>query len=197
MEKKNSFFRPVVTADGAFSGYGAVFDNLDSHRDVIRRGAFDKSLRAWRIKGRFPAMRLMHGSSGNPFAYDDLPVGVWTVMREDSKGLWVEGRLLALETDQGKRLLSLMRAGVLDGLSIGFVPERTSVGKGGVKRYLDEIDLRELSIVDEPSNDLARVAALSDYDEAAERVRNALAATTSKSETIDPLEKMRAALAKL
>lgn len=197
MEKKSSSFKPVITADGTFSGYGAVFDNLDSHRDVIRRGSFEKSLRAWRVKGRLPTMKLMHGSSSNPFRHDDLPIGVWTEMREDSKGLWVEGRLLALDTDQGKRLLSLMRAGVLDGLSIGFVPERTSVGKGNVKRYLDEIDLRELSLVDEPSNDLARVVPVSDYDEAAERLRQALAQTSAKSEPADPLEKMRAALAKL
>lgn len=196
MEKKSSNFRPVVTEDGVFSGYGAVFDNLDSHRDVIRRGAFDKSLEAWRAKGKYPAMKLMHGSSGNPFAHDDLPVGIYTEMREDAKGLWVEGRLLALETDLGKRLLSLMRAGALDGLSIGFVPKRTTAGRGDVKRYLDEIDLRELSLVDEPSNDLARVTPLSNYDAAAERMRQALA-QASKSEPSDPLDKMRAALARL
>lgn len=197
MEKKTSAFRPVVTTEGVFSGYGAVFDNLDSHRDMIRRGSFEKSLRAWRAKGRLPPMRLMHGSSGNPFAHDDLPVGVWTEMREDSKGLLVEGRLLALETDLGKRLLSLMRAGVLDGLSIGFIAKRTSAGKGGVARYLDEIDLRELSIVDEPSNDLARIGPLSAYDAAAQRVHDALSAASAKSAHSDPMAKMRAALARL
>lgn len=197
MEKKQTNFRPLVTDDGVFRGYGAVFDNIDSHADVIRRGAFDKSLRAWRAKGRFPHMRLMHGSGGNPFQHDDLPVGMWTEMREDAKGLWVEGRLLALETDQGKRLLSLMKAGVLDGLSIGFRPVRTSVGKGNVKRYLDEIDLRELSIVDDPSNDLARIAEIPAYDAAADRLREALAQAGAKAEPADPLEKLRAALEKL
>lgn len=197
MEKKNSTFLPVVTAEGVFSGYGAVFDNIDSHRDVIRRGSFEKSLRDWRAKGKLPAMKLMHGSSGNPFRHDDLPIGKWTDMREDARGLWVEGRLLALETDQGRRLLSLMRAGVLDGLSIGFIPKRTSVGKGGVKRYLDEIDIREVSIVDDPSNDKSRVMPASDYDVAAQRVREALSAAGTKSEPTDPLDKMRAALARL
>jgi len=169
-------FAPRVSDDGKFSGYGAVFGNVDSHRDVIERGAFTKSLEAWRAKGRWPHMRLQHGSAGNVFRHDDLPIGRWLSLYEDRTGLWVEGQLLALETEQGKRLLSLMEGGVLDGLSIGFRPVKTRAGTGTVSRYLVEIDLREISLVDDPSNDLSRVAALSATDIAADKVRAAMAA---------------------
>lgn len=150
----------INSQTGVFSGYGAVFGNLDSHKDIIMHGAFKASLAEWRARGRLPKMMLMHGSSGNPFTGDDLPIGVWDIMREDAKGLYVEGRLLALNTDYGRRILSLMAGGALDGLSIGFRVKRSSPGSGTTKRWLEEIDLREVSIVDEPSNDLARVAAL-------------------------------------
>ncbi|RVD38553.1 HK97 family phage prohead protease [Mesorhizobium sp. M4A.F.Ca.ET.020.02.1.1] len=152
----------INSQTGIFSGYGAVFGNLDSHKDIIMNGAFKASLAAWRAKGRLPRMLLMHGSSGNPFTGDDLPIGVWTAMREDAKGLYVEGQLLALNTDYGRRILSLMQGGALDGLSIGYVVKRSSAGSGTAKRFLEAIDLREVSIVDEPSNDLARVATIKD-----------------------------------
>ncbi|WP_287238129.1 HK97 family phage prohead protease [Mesorhizobium sp.] len=143
---------------GVFSGYGAVFGTLDSHKDIIVHGAFKASLAEWRARGRLPKMMLMHGSNGNPFSGDDLPIGIWTTMREDAKGLFVEGKLLALNTDYGRRILSLMVGSALDGLSIGFRVKRSSPGRGMTKRWLEEIDLREVSLVDDPSNDLARVA---------------------------------------
>lgn len=193
------FTPKLVTEDGRFSGYGSVFGNLDSHRDVIERGAFSASLAAWRSRGRFPPMRLQHGSSGNPFRHDDLPVGKWLEMREDARGLWVEGQLLALDTDQGKRLLSLMKAGVLDGLSIGYVVKNSRPGSGRVARYLTEIDLRELSVVDEPSNDEARVAPLSASDEAFDRLRDAIGGLKSPAAPTrrDAAERFREALHRL
>ena len=195
---QTKFTPTLVTAEGHFSGYGAVWGNIDSHGDVIERGAFLNSLSAWQAKGKLPPMRLQHGSAGNPFAHDDLPVGKWLVMREDAKGLWVEGQLLALNTDLGRRLHALMEANVLDGLSIGFRPVRIKSGTGRIKRYLVEIDLRELSIVDEPSNDLARIAQLSPYDAAAERLRDAIAnAAKSASPPQDAGDRFRFALARL
>ncbi len=97
-------------------------------------------------------------------------------MFEDRNGLFVRGELLALNTDLGRRLLGLMRGGVLDALSIGFIPKRTRTGTGRIARYLVEVDLREVSLVDTPSNDLARVLPISPVDEAADKVRAAIAA---------------------
>lgn len=200
MTSRTFDFKPVITADGRFKGYGAVFDNVDSHRDVIVRGAFRRSIDAWRLKGRWPPMKLMHGSNGNPFTGDDLPVGRWLSMQEDVHGLYVEGELLALDTDQGRRLLSLMKAGVLDALSIGYRVERFDVGTGRVRRRLTDLNLTELSIVDEPSNDMARILPVSPTDSAFDRLRESLAAigdAKAAAPSADPFDRLRAALGKL
>lgn len=200
---QTKFAPSLITKDGAFTGYGAVFGNVDSHKDVIERGAFSASLARWRSIGKWPAMRLMHGdNASNPFRFDDLPVGRWTEMREDARGLWVSGQLIGFqETEIGRRLYALMSSpgALLDGLSIGFRPVRSRAGSGTVRRYLEEIDLRELSLVTDPSNDAARVAPLSPAEAAADRLRDALAAAVAeearpKQAAIDPLEKLRSAL---
>lgn len=195
----------VDGATGVFKGYGAVFGNRDSHDDILMPGAFSDSLRQWRTRGRLPKMLLMHGSNGNPFSGDDLPVGKWEVMREDSHGLWCEGRLLALDTDQGRRILSLMKAGlVLDGLSIGYRVKRSTPGRGAPKRWIEQADLIEVSIVDEPSNPLARVTSVktpSASDEAFEKLRAALRSAPATSPTAPDIDaaaaKFRAALGAL
>ena len=145
-------------ATGTFSGYGAVFGNVDGHGDVIVPGAFKASLDEWGRRGRFPSMKLMHGSNGNPFTGDDLPIGKWTEMREDARGLFVKGQLSALDTDRGRLIHALMRDGVLDGLSIGYRTKQASRLTGAAKRQLEVLDLSEVSIVDNPSNDLARMS---------------------------------------
>jgi HK97 family phage prohead protease len=189
-------FSPVVTPDGHFYGYGAVFDNIDSHRDVISRGAFSSSLTTWRSKGRWPAMKLQHGSNGNVFTGDDLPIGRWLSMNEDSHGLYVEGQLLALETDQGRRLLSLMRGGVLDAMSIGYVVKRSNPGVGRIGRYLVEVDLREVSIVDTPSNELARISPITATDAAFDKLRAAVTGLTG-NKTAKPSHNADPAFARL
>lgn len=147
---------------GEFSGYGAVFGSVDSHGDVIAPGAFAETLSEWDGKGRLPSMKLMHGTMLNPFSGDDLPIGKWKSMREDSRGLFVEGKLSGLDTDFGKRIHSLMIDGALDGLSIGYRAKRFSRPPAGstAKRILDAIHLGEISLVDDPSNARSRVTAV-------------------------------------
>jgi hypothetical protein len=85
------------------------------------------------------------------------PIGVWLDLYEDGKGLFARGRLMP-EVARAREVLSLMRAGALDGLSIGFrtVKGRTDP-KSGVRR-LDKIDLWEISIVTFPMLPEARVS---------------------------------------
>lgn len=147
---------------GEFSGYGAVFGNVDSHGDVITPGAFAKTLGEWERRGSLPSMRLMHGTMANPFSGDDTPIGVWKSMREDAKGLFVEGKLSGLDTDRGRYTYGLVKDGALSGLSIGYRPTKTKKGRvdDPHKRLLEEIALFEISFVDVPSNASARVTAL-------------------------------------
>lgn len=145
---------------GSFEGYGAVFGNVDSHGDVIEPGAFAKSLLDRERAGRsLPPMYKMHGAmTGNR----QEPVGVWEAMSEDANGLHVKGRLVGLDTEQGKWTYAQLREGALKGLSIGYrVPpsgSRKGSGRAGEPlRYIKSALLREVSLVDDPSNVLARV----------------------------------------
>lgn len=143
---------------GTFSGYGAVFNNVDSHGDVIHKGAFADTLSEWKARGKWPKMLLQHGGMG-AVADDALPIGQWTNMREDVKGLWVEGRLFALNTERGQYLYEGLKSGELDNLSIGYKTrdsEREVRGQQ-VVRGLKNLDVKEVSIVLSGSNDLARV----------------------------------------
>lgn len=147
-------------APGSFEGYGAVFGNIDSHGDVIEPGAFAKSLldRA-RSGASLPPMYKMHGAmTGNRHE----PVGVWEHMSEDTNGLHVKGRLIGLDTEQGKWTHAQVKEGALKGLSIGYrVPpsgsKKGSGRPGEPARYIKTAVLREVSLVDDPSNALARV----------------------------------------
>ena len=136
-----------VEPDGTFSGYASLFGVEDLGRDVVLPGAFRDSLA--RRGARGVKMLLQHDPA--------QPIGVWEQLTEDARGLFARGRLM-LEVARARETLSLMRAGALDGLSIGF---RTVVGtrdaKTGIRR-LAKIDLWEISIVTFPLLPEARVA---------------------------------------
>lgn len=144
-------FAPIdlkqVEPDGSFSGYASLFGKEDLGRDMVAPGAFRDSLRERGAQG----IKLLFQHDPNE------PIGVWTDIREDAKGLFVRGRLMQ-DVARGREVLSLMRAGALDGLSIGFrtVKGRTDA-KTGVRR-LEQIDLWEISVVTFPMLPEARVS---------------------------------------
>lgn len=144
---------------GTLQGYGAVFGIVDSYGDVIERGAFAETLKEWEERGKLPPMLLQHGGGFQGSADDMLPIGKWTKMREDRKGLWVEGELFALDTERGRYIYEGLKAGVLDGLSIGFMVRESKLGTKPSEpaRTLTNIDLWEVSIVTFPANPKARV----------------------------------------
>jgi HK97 family phage prohead protease len=159
----NHFYAPLELkfADGApegtFSGYAAVFGNVDSHGDVIKPGAFTESLAESKASGRPVPMHLMHRTFGG----DGIPVGVWPKMEEDDHGLKVDGKISGVNTDAGRLLFERVKDGALGGLSIGYrvKPDGAVMGKraGEPKRTLINLDLKEISLVDSPSNALSRV----------------------------------------
>lgn len=158
-EVKFSDDRPA----GSFEGYGAVFGNVDSHGDVIEPGAFAKSLLERERAGRaLPPMMKMHGAmTGNRHE----PIGVWEAMSEDANGLHVKGRLIGLDTEAGKWNYAQLREGALKGLSIGYrIPaggsKRGSGKAGEPARFIKSAILREVSLVDDPSNSMARIYAM-------------------------------------
>lgn len=127
---------------GVFSGYASVWDSADSYGDVIRKGAFGKTIKRMR-----PALLWQHDPG--------QPIGKWTSVSEDERGLRVEGKLV-LETRQGAEALALLRADALNGLSIGFRTLRSERGPNG-GRIITEIELPEISLVTMPAATKARV----------------------------------------
>ena len=116
-------------------GYAALFGVPDLAGDVVRAGAFAKSL------SRAPPPMLLQHRSG-------AIAGRWTRITEDGRGLYVRG----LITSQSGR--ALVAEGV-DGLSIGFRP-RLWKPRTGEGRDLIEIDLVEVSLVAAPMQPRAR-----------------------------------------
>lgn len=158
---------PAAAPDGTFSGYASLFSVADLGKDIIERGAFVASLKARGVD----SVRML-------FQHDPAePIGAWTDLREDARGLLVRG-CLNLEVARAREVLALMRGGGLDGLSIGFRTVRARRGTGGL-RHITEADLWEVSVVTFPMQPLARVQ---DVKQAlAHRVR-ALAGKMSSAE---------------
>lgn len=144
--------------DGTVEGYGSVFGERDSYDDVIAPGAFKDSLAAHKKAGTMPAMLWQHDG--------DKPIGIWTEMVEDSKGLRIKGQL-ALETVLGKEAHALLKMGALNGLSIGFVSKQWTYDRDTDVRTLTELDLWEVSLVTFPANGKARVTNVKAADDLA------------------------------
>jgi hypothetical protein len=154
-------FDSVSDTDGkmVFSGYGAVFGNVDSYGDVIAPGAFAKSLTEHQAAGTTPMMFLNHD------AFNSLPIGRWTEMVEDGVGLKMTGELL--DTTMGRDTYVALKAGAITGLSIGFRPIKFTMGvkNDDPRRTLEEVDLVEVSVVGLPANAKARVQAVKSMGE--------------------------------
>ena len=134
---------------GIFTGYGSIFGNEDQGNDIMQKGAFTKSLKdrpANKVK-----MLYQHKT--------DEPIGIFTNISEDQKGLLVTGQL-AMGTQRGREAYELLKMGALDGMSIGFRADPEKQGynenKRGV-RTLKEVDLMEISLVTFPMNESALI----------------------------------------
>lgn len=128
-----------VDAEGTFEGYASLFNIEDLSRDVIVPGAFRETLARRGVGG----IKMLFQHDPNE------PIGVWLDLAEDGRGLRVKGRLM-LEVARAREVLSLMKAGALEGLSIGFRAERRSRDARTGIRTLRKIDLWEISVVTFP-----------------------------------------------
>lgn len=144
----------------SFDGYGAVFGNVDSYGDIIEPGAFASFLSDVQSgKQNWPAMLLQHGGYGMT-AEDMTPIGVWTTLAEDGKGLKVSGKFA--DTPRGREIYSLMKMTprpAIDGLSIGYIAKdwEPRSKPDDPRRRLKRIDVVEISPVTFPANGKARV----------------------------------------
>ncbi|MCB1370222.1 MAG: HK97 family phage prohead protease [Rhodobacteraceae bacterium] len=168
MIHKTSGFSPLETKFRGFdgelalkdeteiAGYASIFGAADHGGDVVQPGAYGASLASLAKAGRGVKMLWQHDPS--------RPIGVWDEVREDKRGLFVRGRLLP-EVQAGREALALLKAGAIDGLSIGYRTVRSEKAAGG-KRLLHEIELWEVSLVTFPMLSDARVQAEISEEEA-------------------------------
>lgn len=130
-----------VDDSGMFEGYITVWDHVDSYTSVFKRGAFKKT-----ISERSDKVKVLYN-------HEEL-IGSSVSVREDEHGCFVQGRI-NLETQKGREVHALLRAGDLDGLSFGFISIKDSMLDG--VRQIHEVKLFEYGPVDFPASDKADV----------------------------------------
>jgi HK97 family phage prohead protease len=133
-----------------FAGYAAIFGRPDRGGDVVKAGAFARSL------GRGGAVPLLWQHDFN------RPIGRIEYLREDKRGLRVIARLSGGAA--GREAAALLRDGAVAGLSFGYRVRKsggpsTGSGQAGL-RELAELDLVEVSLVTLPMQPKARVHAV-------------------------------------
>jgi HK97 family phage prohead protease len=151
LNEAEALFRPRTTflPDGTIEGYASLFGEIDQARDMVMPGAFRLTLKTRGVR-RIPML----------FQHDPAePVGIWTELREDHRGLFARGRLIP-DVSRGKELLALLREGALDGLSIGFKTVKGRIDPKTRVRKLDVVELWEISLVTFPLLNGARVHAV-------------------------------------
>jgi HK97 family phage major capsid protein/HK97 family phage prohead protease len=145
--QKNSYRFEIksLAETGVISGYASVFNVEDAHNDLITSGAFNNSILNHK-KSKQIKLLWQH--------QQEHPVGIIENIFEDRYGLRVEARLL-LEVDKAREAYALIKAGAINGLSIGFEVEKSHHVKN--VRIITKINLWEISLVTFPANHLAQI----------------------------------------
>lgn len=155
----------AAVADGTFSAYASVFNEphgtsawwLDSdYMDIVKPGAFKRTLAEHKSRGSMPAMFWSHDMGG-------LPIGAWTSCVEDKTGLAVEG-LIATKTTLGADIYQLMIVKAIPATSIGFVAVEYEIDEKAKTRTLNDLDLHEISPVAIPGDPGAQIGDVKKFD---------------------------------
>lgn len=149
-------FKADDTVKGRFTGYGSTFGNVDFGNDVCEKGCFSKSLAMLTKDNATPGLFWQH----NP----GEPIGEWVSVRENEKGLKVEGQLwIGDGIPKAEQAYRMLQSSGPKGLSIGFNTINSAPGAKGSRRLL-EVDLKEISIVSFPMNAKAGITSVKNAD---------------------------------
>lgn len=133
-----------------FTGYASVFGVKDDQGDIVHKGAYADVLSE---QGGTVRMHFNHD-----WLRGNLPIGKMSVI-EDDYGLFVTGAEFTEGIKLAGEVASALRHGTVDGLSVAIQADSAGASKrsgGGVDWYKIK-RLREISIVNEPSNGDSRV----------------------------------------
>lgn len=153
---KGQAFEPQDTGgagEGVFTAYASVFNNVDSHGDIVKPGAFKASLEAWGKRGK-PIPLLF----GHQFDDPDFNIGHIAKAVEDDHGLLVTG-VLDLECSKGRQVYRMLKQGRIDQLSFAYDVIRKKPGMADGKKVneLEELQIFEVSLVTIGANQATEV----------------------------------------
>jgi HK97 family phage prohead protease len=100
------------------TGYFSAFDIKDSDGDIIRKGAFKRSIEEWHPKGR-----IKHLMNHSP----NQPLGKLTELKEDDYGLYYESKIGT--HNLGQDFIKMVESGLIKEHSIGFSVIKETRGK--------------------------------------------------------------------
>ena len=143
-----------------FQGYASVFGGIDAYGDTIDPKAYEKTLKR---KSSDRPIRLRWNHFGPV-------IGKWVDMVVDSKGLLVTGELTPGHSVAMDAYAS-MKHGAVDGLSIGFYPKQIEMLDGENRRLLKEIELVEISVVEDPADLAAKIGDVKSILDAAKSLK--------------------------
>lgn len=159
-----TFMIKSETPNTIIEGYASIFNINDSDNDIIAPGAFKSSLNS--------SVKLL-------WQHDHTkPIGIITKMQEDATGLRIEAEINNKTTD-GMNASALLRQRAVTGLSIGFNILESDYNQKS-QRVISALDLKEISIVTFPANDMANV----------EEVKSLNNKQQNKEEKMNNVEKM-------
>lgn len=129
-----------------FEGDASTFGNIDLVDDVIEQGAFVDSLQI-----KTPTILWQHDWFE--------PIGMPEEMRETGTGLYTRARLPREDSLVKGRVIPQVKVGSIKAMSIGFrsLKHRFEEIENRIIRYIEKIDLHEVSLVTFPANPQALV----------------------------------------
>ena len=138
---------------GEISGYFATFhhDRGDSYGDVIRKGAFLKTIEERKRTGHPFPLCFNHDFS--------VIIGTVTDLGEDDFGAWFKAKFFP--TEKAQEIRNIVKSGVLWQFSFAYnvIDEgKVRAGDGSMVNELRELELFEISIVAVPANSRATVS---------------------------------------
>lgn len=131
---------------GFFAGYASIYNKQDFHNDIILNGAF-KTVEKTNYNEEIKLL-WQHKAVE--------PIGKFTKIIEDAKGLYVEGKL-NLNVERAREAYSLLKTGALNGLSVGFTVKEQEYDEEQGIRYIIKAELWEISLVTFPANSEAKI----------------------------------------
>lgn len=138
------------TEPGTFEGYGSVFGVLDSYNDIVAPGAFTDSLAEKAAAGRTVPVLWQHDTR--------QPIGVYTMLEQDTTGLKVTGRLAVPDVQQANEALALLKMRAITDLSIGYYTRGSSFDDKTGITTLTKLELAEVSLVTIGANPSAQIS---------------------------------------